>query len=143
MTMARDVTRSDIRRAIERLEGRADRVQGGGKSTEDAGPPTSNRTADMLADMSTTRIAKLVAVERNFDDTDPGDPDRSTPGVVSKETSVPLTPYSCARADDVDGPDDFLSDADAARLEVLTGGGEWIDATSDDMAAARQIEDEL
>lgn len=147
--MTRDITPRDIQKALERLEKQHDRdgkppdgdpstSNPRGVSGEDTTPSASDHAAAILSDMSTLQLAKFVAISRNFDDTDSDPPDHSL--MVSTDPIIPLTPYSKARADDSHG---YLSEADKARLEVLTGGGEWIDVTSSDMAAAHQIEDDL
>lgn len=148
--MARDVTRSDIRRMLERLEKRADRdgksTKGdtsprdpGGMSVGSVTPSASDHAAAILSDLSTTQLAKFIAIERDFDDTQSDPPDHSGSALNTKPI-IPLSAWSKAR---VDGSADYMSAADKARLEVITGGGEWIDVTSDDMAAARQIEGDL
>lgn len=149
--MTRDITPRDLEKIIERLEKQRNRdgkpPDGGpstsnpwGMSGEDTHttPSASDHAASILSDMSTLQLAKFVAISRDFDDTDSDPPDHSS--MVSTDPIIPLTPYSRARADDSHG---YLSEADKARLEVLTGGGEWIDVTSSDMAAAHQIEDDL
>lgn len=88
--------------------------------------------------MSTTQIAKLVAIARDFDDTDP-DPNgkrQPAPEFVNTDLIIPLSGYSKGRTTN-DEPDAYMSDADRARLDVLIGGGEWIEVSAEDMAAAR------
>lgn len=64
---------------------------------------------------------------RDFDNTEP-----KTAPPEPPVDSVSTEPYSTA-----------FSEADRARLEVLTGAREWIDVTHEDMKAARQLQNEL
>lgn len=153
----------DIRRMLERLEGNADlspdqEPPDGGPSTsnpgdmsgEDTTPSALEHAESIISNMSVEQLAKFAAIERDFDDTDP-EPESSTPdysagpgpGGVSGEAYLPLGAYSESRADPDDSMGKYLSDADQARLEVITGGGDWVDVTPEDMAAAQRILDEM
>ncbi|WP_336365304.1 hypothetical protein [Halalkalicoccus salilacus] len=88
-----------------------------------------------MATISTYQIAQFIAINRDFDDTEPDHPDMS--GTVDTEPYLAIRAYSEGRTD---APGDLLSEANRARLDVLTGGGEWIEVTPEDMAAARHLQ---
>ena len=151
--MPKDFTERALRDALNRLEREIARREDvdpseGGTSERNPGnmtgeniPLSAEEHAEaILSNMSTLQVARFIAIARDFDDTEPEPPDMPGAGDVNMKPFIPLSTYSKAR---VSGTGRNVSDTNAARLEVLTGGGEWIEVSAEDMAAARQIESEL
>lgn len=148
--MVRDFSERDLRRALDRLEERFGPVDGSkppegdtsasnprGDGREDNTPSVSDHTEAIIADLSVEQLAKFSAIMRDFDDTEPEPPEHL--GTANTEPFAPLGAYSKGRMD-ADGPTGTLSPADQARLDVVTGGGGYIEVTEADLSAARRLQ---